>query len=306
MDPRLPALAIAPAAPFAPAALLAALAAQKAAVASLHADVFSKTRSGAVCVSVPALEELAPFDSTLSHLPPALRGHLAALDPAAAPSHAAFLSEFTMILKFTEVVLPGLPEDGFSYCHAPALAAFIAAVGPASPEAHAASALYSHILHQLPSSIASTVLLLPQPPALSKRTETPLSMPQPEPSSATPAKKLFNPPLCHSSKESCEASTADCSGRGSCVKIAKAGPSACWSCKCTPTRSKTPNGKKSTIWAGAACQKKDVSVPFNIFLGFGIVVVFVVIAAVNLMYSIGEEPLPSVLGAGVAPAAKRT
>lgn len=62
------------------------------------------------------------------------------------------------------------------------------------------------------------------------------------------------------------------------------------------------NGEKTTSWAGAACQKKDVSVPFNIFLVFGIVITFVLAAAVNLMYGVGAEELPSVLSAGVVPA----
>lgn len=65
---------------------------------------------------------------------------------------------------------------------------------------------------------------------------------------------------------------------------------------------KTANGVKTTSWAGAACQKKDVSVPFNIFLVFGIVMTFLLVAAVNLMSGIGAEELPSVLSAGVVPA----
>lgn len=71
----------------------------------------------------------------------------------------------------------------------------------------------------------------------------------------------------------------------------------CWACSC-----KGDDGKKTDKWAGAACQKEDISVPFNLFLVFGIVIILVSVWAVGLLYSIGDEPLPSVLSAGVAPA----
>lgn len=293
------------------ASLLTRLTAEKAEVSGLHQSTFSKTSTGGLCVSVPKLEELTklesiPSKSGIDHL-------LSSLNPSD-PSLPQFLLEFAMIRKFMETVLPGLPENGMAYCHAPAVEALIAAHGPSSPEAKTVAALYSNLLAHLPTSISSTVLLLPQSrEAHTKRasTETPLSIDQPEPSSEsktttdTPAKQLFATRRianCHNNKESCESTTTGCSGRGSCYKAVKAGPNACWTCKCKPTTIKTAGGIKTTTWAGAACQKKDVSVPFNIFLVFGIVMTFLLVAAVNLMTGIGAEELPSVLSAGVAPA----
>jgi NADH:ubiquinone oxidoreductase subunit 3 (subunit A) len=51
--------------------------------------------------------------------------------------------------------------------------------------------------------------------------------------------------------------------------------------------------KSTTYWAGYACQKKDISVPFNLFLVFSIAIVLVVAWAVSLLASIGETELPS-------------
>lgn len=254
-------------------------------------------------------------DGFPTRLPEDIEHLTSILDPTEA-SQSQFLAEFTMIRKFMEVVLPGLPQDGMAYCHAPELEAFIAAKGANSPEAKIAEELYSYLLQHIPSSIRSTILLLPQPRegARVKRDEEPLSMIQTPASSSSnsdpgsdftpaPAKQILaSGPIarCHSSKDACESSTADCSGRGECVKAAEAGANTCWTCACN--KPKQGSGVKTVSWAGAACEKKDISVPFNMFLVFGIVITFVLIAAVNLLYSIGDEPLPSVLSAGVAPA----
>ncbi|RPB14408.1 hypothetical protein P167DRAFT_563882 [Morchella conica CCBAS932] len=297
--------------------LLSCLATEKAELSGLHKNTFSD----GLCVSIPKLEELARFEAVLNkdgfptRLPEDLQQLTSTLDPTE-ESQSRFLAEFTMIRRFMEVVLPGLPEDGMAYCHAPQLDAFIAAKGTKSAEAKVAEALYSYLLRHTPSSIKSTILLLPQSSEAShaKREEKPLSIIQPSPSSSssldsnfdtTPnsAKQILGSGLiarCHSTKDACESSTANCSGRGTCTKAIQAGSNSCWTCSCNPPVRK--DGVKTTTWAGAACQKKDISVPFNMFLVFGIVITFVLIAAINLLYGIGDEPLPSVLSAGVVPA----
>src|SRR5437667_179983 len=73
----------------------------------------------------------------------------------------------------------------------------------------------------------------------------------------------------------------------------------CYACGCEATIIETNNGIKKTYWGGSACQKKDVSVPFFLLAGFTIIMVGVVSWAIGLLYSIGEEKLPSVIGAGV-------
>ena len=53
-------------------------------------------------------------------------------------------------------------------------------------------------------------------------------------------------------------------------------------------------------WGGAACQKKDVSAPFFLLAGLTIALVGVVSWGIGLLMSVGQEELPSVIGAGVA------
>ena len=63
---------------------------------------------------------------------------------------------------------------------------------------------------------------------------------------------------------------------------------------------KNNNGIQTTRWGGPACQKKDISSNFFLLAGISIALVGMATWGVGLMYSIGEEELPSVIGAGVA------
>lgn len=117
-------------------------------------------------------------------------------------------------------------------------------------------------------------------------------------SSSPSANTIFQ--RCYQSEESCTSKTNACSDHGKCVEI-----NGCWSCACIPTVKRTDkDGEvhvRTTNWAGAACEKKDISVPFNIFLIFTIVMVLTIGGVITMMFSMGAEPLPSVLAAGVAP-----
>lgn len=57
---------------------------------------------------------------------------------------------------------------------------------------------------------------------------------------------------------------------------------------------------KTTQWGGPSCRKKDVSVPFFLLAGLAIALAAIISWGVGLLYSIGQEDLPSVIGAGVA------
>ncbi|OBT43316.1 hypothetical protein VE00_06880 [Pseudogymnoascus sp. WSF 3629] len=124
-----------------------------------------------------------------------------------------------------------------------------------------------------------------------------LSGPQP---TSTPIGRL--PPLCYNTLESCTSSTQNCSGHGACFR--KFGPAkgesgaSCFACKCygpDPT-DKTKKGH----WGGAACQKQDISAQFWIIAGFSALLIGIVSYAIGMMFSIGSEKLPGVIGAGVA------
>lgn len=112
-------------------------------------------------------------------------------------------------------------------------------------------------------------------------------------------------PACHSSYESCVAATHNCTGRGTCYKkystTGGTNPRDCFACGCVATVRENPSGsKKTTTWGGPACQKKDISMPFLLIAGFTVVMVATVSWGIGLLFSIGQETLPSVIGAGVA------
>ncbi|KAI9811336.1 MAG: hypothetical protein M1827_005496 [Pycnora praestabilis] len=113
-------------------------------------------------------------------------------------------------------------------------------------------------------------------------------------------------PVCHASLNSCMAATSNCTGRGECYKKYGAdkgasGSSECYSCRCSKTIRTNPDGSiKTTEWGGAACQKKDVSMPFFLLAGFTITMVAVLSWGIGMLYSMGSEDLPSVIGAGVS------
>jgi hypothetical protein len=119
------------------------------------------------------------------------------------------------------------------------------------------------------------------------------------------------PPVCHSSLGSCMSSTNNCSGHGECyMKYGSAqgedASPACYTCGCVAVNEnflvgidKKPAFRR-TYWGGAACQKKDVSGPFWLFAIFTVVMIGLVSWAIGMLFSIGEEKLPGVIGAGVS------
>jgi hypothetical protein len=116
-------------------------------------------------------------------------------------------------------------------------------------------------------------------------------------------------PLCHSSFNSCTEATNNCSGHGVCFrKYGSDGAQGnCYTCGCIATVG-VKNGTdytKTTNWGGSACSKKDVSGPFWLISIFSVVMVGVVSWAIGLLFSIGEEKLPGVIGAGVSGAKAR-
>ncbi|KAK8058052.1 hypothetical protein PG994_008500 [Apiospora phragmitis] len=124
------------------------------------------------------------------------------------------------------------------------------------------------------------------------------------PFSATDNKKkggLY--PACFASQNACNAATGNCTGHGVCENkwSAGAGDKACFSCRCLATTEKQADGRPSLYhWGGGACQKRDVSTPFWLLAGFTIVMLSVVGFCINLLFQVGEEPLPGVIGAGVS------
>ena len=117
-------------------------------------------------------------------------------------------------------------------------------------------------------------------------------------------------PRCFQSESACEKATNGCSGHGKCSVLHKGekgsnGRTACYGCVCKPTvvdRGDTgmEQHKQTTYWAGPACQKQDVTVPFWLFALSGVVFAFLISGSIGLLFSVGSEELPSVIGAGVS------
>lgn len=112
-------------------------------------------------------------------------------------------------------------------------------------------------------------------------------------------------PQCFSSLSACQAMTRNCTGNGACTlkyTDKDARPEApCYSCACSPTVVTNPDGShKTTRWGGPACQKKDVVMPFWLLAGFSVFMVSLVSWAIGMLLTMGNEELPSVIGAGVS------
>ncbi|KAL8661606.1 MAG: hypothetical protein Q9202_005434 [Teloschistes flavicans] len=134
-----------------------------------------------------------------------------------------------------------------------------------------------------------------------------VSVPQTLKASSVP--KLGILPVCQPKLDTLIEVTNNCSGhgtpylkrRGSLPDDEDSIPD-CYACKCGKTVLDRGEGKgvKTVVWAGPACSKKDVSGPFWLLAGVSIALIATVSWGIGLMFSIGQEELPSVIGAGVA------
>lgn len=124
-------------------------------------------------------------------------------------------------------------------------------------------------------------------------------------SEAATASEKFNLG-CFSTYNTCVSSTNNCTGHGICadkyaVPGQPSGDKQCFVCSCLSTLADpSANSTQHTHWGGAYCQKIDVSSPFWLLFGTSIILVGVVAGSIGLLFSVGEEKLPGVIGAGVS------
>ncbi|KAI1333586.1 hypothetical protein F5Y15DRAFT_421669 [Xylariaceae sp. FL0016] len=110
-------------------------------------------------------------------------------------------------------------------------------------------------------------------------------------------------PTCFSNFDSCNNTTNACSGHGVCIdRFEKAATSeSCFTCICTMTKEKNDQGTTSIYrWGGSMCQKRDISTPFWLFFGVAVGLAATIAFSISLLFSVGEEKLPGVIGAGVS------
>lgn len=113
---------------------------------------------------------------------------------------------------------------------------------------------------------------------------------------------------CFTSESSCVSATNNCTGHGSCQdKYAipgrdfEEGDKQCFVCSCMSTKKYPEKAESKHVhWGGAYCQKIDVSSPFWLIATTTILLVGVVTGCIGLLFSVGEEKLPGVIGAGVS------
>lgn len=96
---------------------------------------------------------------------------------------------------------------------------------------------------------------------------------------------------CFTSQSDLEKATNSCSGHGKAVKTSKGGKP-CFRCQCKPTEVR--KGKK-TYWAGAACEKKDISTEFALLASSVLLLVLISAGSVYFLYAQGSDELPGTL-----------
>lgn len=125
----------------------------------------------------------------------------------------------------------------------------------------------------------------------------------------SPAKEKKKPvafSTCYETNKTCQSSTNNCSGHGHCIAkyVNDTEGESCYTCGCIPSiidfMRDGKNVTQITYWGGVACQKEDISSPFWLLAGISIVLVSIVSAGIGMLFSVGEEKLPSVIGAGVS------
>ncbi len=132
---------------------------------------------------------------------------------------------------------------------------------------------------------------------------------KPAAASAPAARRTKAIPQCFASASSCMTQTDSCSGHGECVNKYGSGSgnsstsaASCFVCLCKASAVDhgQSKGRKTIQWGGNKCQKRDISVPFWLITGFTLAIVGAVTFAIGMLYSVGQEPLPGVIGAGVS------
>ncbi|KZO95653.1 hypothetical protein CALVIDRAFT_564689 [Calocera viscosa TUFC12733] len=109
-----------------------------------------------------------------------------------------------------------------------------------------------------------------------------------------------NTSSCYTTSQACDSATSACSGHGHCAATIKAGKT-CYVCSCSKALALAG---QTTNWAGAKCEKIDISGSFTLLIGSTVFMIAIAVGSVMLLYGVGNQELPSTLF-GAAPGTKR-
>jgi hypothetical protein len=165
------------------------------------------------------------------------------------------LMELSTLVTFLETPRSSSGAGKFGALELTGLRALAEAYGRASEQYEVAA---STVRGTLESALAQTdmrvalVTFSPSASGLKRDSQPPPQSPIPAPSHA-PA-PIGSDKVCFTSAEACGNATSACSGHGQCVPGTRVGRQ-CYVCSCGATK----EGLKTTQWAGATCERKDVS-----------------------------------------------
>ena len=228
------------------------------------------------------------------------------------PPTETFVSELSSLVEFLEA--DHLSWDRFGAFRITGLRRIANAYGRDSEQYTTAAASLNAALRSVVGKPQLNLVIFTYPavqaPLVQKRQDQ-----SPLPSQA-PVPPIGSDALCFVSEEICSNSTDSCSGHGTCVQANKAGRT-CFACACQATRD---SEERTEYWAGSKCERKDVSGyvcttrsrlaahcsvlllltrPFVLITGTVVALILTIVGSIALLYSVGDQPLPSVLTGSV-------
>ncbi|KAG1725417.1 uncharacterized protein EDB91DRAFT_1062235 [Suillus paluster] len=213
---------------------------------------------------------------------------------APTPANEAFLAEISTLTKFFE----SSSDDKFASLELTGLSQLASTYGRSSEQYQLAVRTVRAVLEATTADAKARVAVLSYTPStiIDKRQPQPPQqspLPAPHPPTGPPARRLAS---CLPSADACSNATSACFGHGQCVSTINAGQE-CFVCACSDTKSASG---KTESWAGEMCQRKDISSTFVLIAGTVITLILLMGGSVSLLYSIGDDELPSILTGGVA------
>ncbi|KAJ2917734.1 hypothetical protein MD484_g2619, partial [Candolleomyces efflorescens] len=130
--------------------------------------------------------------------------------------------------------------------------------------------------------------------SLESRQEVPRQSQNPFPDRPLPQEPIGAISTCFTTTDACQNNTNSCSGRGKCVEASKGGRS-CFVCACGVTTKGDGPTLETTKWAGESCERQDVSSSFVLLAGTVLVLLIIIFGSISLLYSVGDQALPSIL-----------